>query len=261
MQVWQCEQLSSTFICHCFSGVRGKKCDELLVASIHLTCDSNPCWNNGTCQNIQNNDFRCQCPEGTSGKNCRTLSTASCLASNPCLHNSICQVRPGTSNGFFCFCVNDWTGQFCETPIGLCDRDEPCFNGGLCKDNRCICKANFIGIRCETYVSPGNGDKFVRVKNKGWYIANLKLTYQVQRQGSQGTKETVVQSGSITAGQDYGFKVPYGVVYDSPFGCTLTVEAVAGVRVMSVRISSDPQCFDVWGGSLTPKWSSVNCFY
>ena len=82
------------------------------------------------------------------------------------------------------------------------------------------------------------------------------MTYEVQ----VGTvTETVVQTGSITAGQDYGFYVPFSVNYDGATGCVLEVNAVAGVNVMRVRIRSNPECFHVWGSTLFPSWSSVNC--
>lgn len=70
----------------------------------------------------------------------------------------------------------------------------------------------------------------------------MKLTYEVQR---DRVKETVVQTGSISGGQDYGFRVPFSVNYDGATGCVLEVNAVAGVQVMKVRIRSNPECFDV----------------
>jgi hypothetical protein len=82
----------------------------------------------------------------------------------------------------------------------------------------------------------------VRINNKGWYTANMKLTYEVQR---GQVKETVVQTGSINLGQNYGFLVPFSVNYDGATGCILEINAVAGVQVMRVRIRSNPQCFDV----------------
>ena len=79
-------------------------------------------------------------------------------------------------------------------------------------------------------------------KNKGWYIANLRLTYEIQR---DRVRETVVQTGSISSGQDFGFRVPFSVNYDGATGCILEVNAVAGAQVMRVRIRSNPECFDV----------------
>ena len=82
----------------------------------------------------------------------------------------------------------------------------------------------------------------------GGYTAELKLTYELVRYIGVNltTKETVNQYGSITSGQDYGFKIPYNVSYISNFGCVLEVNAVGGVRVMRVRINSNPECFDIW---------------
>ena len=89
-------------------------------------------------------------------------------------------------------------------------------------------------------VGPVNGDKFIRVLNKGWYIANLKLTYEIQR---GLVKESVTQTGSINLNQDYGFRVPFGVNYDSPAGCILEINAVAGAQVMKQRIVANPRNF------------------
>lgn len=54
--------------------------------------------------------------------------------------------------------------------------------------------------------------------------------------------------------------VPGNIGYDVGNGVTLTVETIGGVRVFSTRLVADPQCFDIWGGSLTPSWSAVNCY-
>ena len=75
----------------------------------------------------------------------------------------------------------------------------------------------------------------------------MKLAYEVVRYiGFNLTRERINQYGSITSGQDYGFKIPNNVSYISDYGCILEINAVGGVRVMRVRINSNPECFDIW---------------
>jgi hypothetical protein len=35
-------------------------------------CKSNPCQNNGTCVEVQYDQYQCQCPDGFTGINCET---------------------------------------------------------------------------------------------------------------------------------------------------------------------------------------------
>ena len=53
--------------------------------------------------------------------------------------------------------------------------------------------------------------------------------------------------------------IPYNVDYTVEPGVTLTVEAVGGIRILQVRLTNDPECIDVWGTTLIPFWSRVNC--
>ena len=89
-----------------------------------------------------------------------------------------------------------------------------------------------------------NTDRVVKIYNKGWYTANLRLLYE-QQVGV--IKQSVIQTGSITAGQDYGFYIPFSVNFDGATGVTLIVNAVAGVQVLETRIRGNPECFHIWG--------------
>ena len=55
------------------------------------------------------------------------------------------------NKGYYCVCVGDFIGLVCETPLPLCSRVGPCFNGAKCENDKCVCKPNFTGSRCETY--------------------------------------------------------------------------------------------------------------
>jgi hypothetical protein len=71
-----------------FKGIKGLKCDKLMVAGDSL-CLSNPCWSGGTCRDL-GSDWRCDCPLGYAGKNCRTVENVPCILNNPCKNNAYC---------------------------------------------------------------------------------------------------------------------------------------------------------------------------
>ncbi len=88
------------------------------------------------------------------GKNCKELRNFACLTNkNVCKNNGICLVS--SSKNITCQCINDWTGQFCETKLPICSNefDIPCYNGGICVNNSCNCPEIFFGKRCETVVN------------------------------------------------------------------------------------------------------------
>ena len=54
--------------------------------------------------------------------------------------------------GYFCACVGAYTGTLCQNKIPLClAESKPCFNGGSCAVDKCVCLSNFTGERCQTY--------------------------------------------------------------------------------------------------------------
>ena len=50
-------------------------------------------------------------------------------------------------SGFYCFCIGDFYGQFCENIIPLCQRKINCYNGGTCDyiNQKCLCSFNYTG--------------------------------------------------------------------------------------------------------------------
>jgi hypothetical protein len=73
-------------------------------------------------------------------------------------------------------------------------------------------------------------------------------------------KESITQTGDVGTNGDFAFYIPYTVNYDSVAGVWLTVHALGGVRVMRVRIRNSPECFHIWGTTLIPYWSAMNCW-
>ena len=80
-------------------------------------CESNPCLNNGICQDAVNR-YTCLCPFGNTGVICETrgycMEIDEC-ESNPCLNNGTCQ---DAVNSFSCVCPageNGFFGAICES--------------------------------------------------------------------------------------------------------------------------------------------------
>ena len=90
------------------------------------------------------------------------------------------------------------------------------------------------------------------MKNKGGYIASLTLRYKLFG------KNEVLTKSNLLAPNQYVFSLNYCAtdVY-------LDVKAVLGKKVIdSFKITSmplEPQCFHVWGTTLNPKWSQIDC--
>ncbi|CAF4848845.1 unnamed protein product, partial [Rotaria socialis] len=86
-----CMPLVNSYICSCFPGYTGQRCDLLINY-----CSSNPCLNNGTCIN-QIGSFVCQCAFGFQGTTC-AIRVQACQSS-PCLNGGICyDIGPGLLN-------------------------------------------------------------------------------------------------------------------------------------------------------------------
>ena len=74
---------------------------------------------------------------------------------NPCKNGGICRGDSGT-----CYCVDGFTGEFCETSKQVCNPN-PCKNGGVCNgvDGTCYCVDGFTGNLCETAAEPRSSGK------------------------------------------------------------------------------------------------------
>ncbi|XP_020782374.1 protein crumbs homolog 2a [Boleophthalmus pectinirostris] len=153
-------------------------------------CDSDPCLNGGTCQDLFNK-FGCVCDSGWEGEQCER-DTDDCV-SQPCIHGSCmdylagfeCQCHPGYvgrlcdedidecehhaclhggtcqdgPNTYTCVCPHDYSGPLCQWryPPEQCGRDVLCLNDGICHDGlwgaNCTCMPGFTGIRCEMEIN------------------------------------------------------------------------------------------------------------
>ncbi|KAG1683688.1 Protein eyes shut [Nymphon striatum] len=107
-------------------------------------CLSDPCQNNGTCEDGIDS-YKCRCKPGYSGGNCE-MDISVCNMTNlvlfgesvmRCLNGGECVDGPGCTEGF--------RGKNCEEDIDECEV-LPCNNGGLCvnliNDFQCFCPSD-----------------------------------------------------------------------------------------------------------------------
>ena len=137
--------------CICKAGYTGENCTEELNE-----CDSSPCSNNGSCDDMRNG-FECQCNgTGFEGSSCE-IEIDEC-ASSPC--NGIFQACVDLVNAFTCNCTGTgFTGARCDTDIDEC-LSNPCPSGAPCVDQpnayRCNCAniTGYWGDDCDRAIVP-----------------------------------------------------------------------------------------------------------
>lgn len=108
-------------------------------------CDSDPCLNGGTCEDLFNT-FGCICNSGWEGDQCE-MDTDDC-ASQPCVHGSCKDYLAG----FQCNCHLGYAGTLCDEDIDECEHHN-CEHGGTCQDGpnmyTCICPKEYRGPHCQ----------------------------------------------------------------------------------------------------------------
>uniref|UniRef100_UPI003AAED03C protocadherin Fat 2 n=1 Tax=Centroberyx gerrardi TaxID=166262 RepID=UPI003AAED03C len=90
-------------------------------------CDSNPCQNEGVCEEDANGEPRCRCAGHFHGPRCE-LADNPC-ASQPCAHGEVCVPK---AQGYICNCSQDIAGARCQNVIDGCSPN-PCPGGFDCK--------------------------------------------------------------------------------------------------------------------------------
>ncbi|XP_039191823.1 slit homolog 2 protein isoform X5 [Crotalus tigris] len=107
-------------------------------------CLSNPCKNEGTCNNDPVDFYSCSCPYGFKGRDCEVLIHA-CI-SNPCKEGGTCHLKEDEKDGFWCACADGFEGANCEVNIDDCE-DNDCENNATCVDGinnyTCLCPPEY----------------------------------------------------------------------------------------------------------------------
>ncbi|KAK7145498.1 hypothetical protein R3I93_013280 [Phoxinus phoxinus] len=143
---------ASGYLCHCLAGFTGENC------SVNVNeCESAPCGNGGTCEDLVN-AFHCWCPPGFTGVVCE-INVDEC-ESEPCRNGGRCE---DGINAYMCSCPRPardqmpWGGRDCDVALTGCVND-PCLNSATCwpslhgEEHRhtCMCPSGYHGDRCET---------------------------------------------------------------------------------------------------------------
>ncbi|KAF7248125.1 hypothetical protein EYD10_05844 [Varanus komodoensis] len=125
-------------------------------------CLSNPCKNDGTCNNDPVDFYRCSCPYGFKGQDC-DVPIHACI-SNPCKQGGTCHLKEGEKDGFWCACADGFEGDNCEVNIDDCE-DNDCENNSTCVDGinnyTCLCPPEYTeqAFRPVTVSSGSDGKK------------------------------------------------------------------------------------------------------
>uniref|UniRef100_A0ACB8E7P3 Slit 2 protein n=1 Tax=Sphaerodactylus townsendi TaxID=933632 RepID=A0ACB8E7P3_9SAUR len=113
-------------------------------------CLSNPCKNDGTCNNDPVDFYRCTCPYGFKGQDC-DIPIHACISS-PCKHGSTCHLKEGEKDGFWCACTDGFEGEHCEVNIDDCE-DNDCENNSTCVDGinnyTCLCPPEYTACHSQ----------------------------------------------------------------------------------------------------------------
>uniref|UniRef100_A0A8C4RSH2 Slit homolog 2 (Drosophila) n=1 Tax=Erpetoichthys calabaricus TaxID=27687 RepID=A0A8C4RSH2_ERPCA len=113
-------------------------------------CLSNPCKNDGTCNNDPVDFYRCTCPYGFKGQDC-DIPIHACI-SNPCQNGGTCDLKDVEKEGFWCTCADGFEGESCQINIDDCE-DNDCENNSTCVDGinnyTCQCPPEYTGELCE----------------------------------------------------------------------------------------------------------------
>ncbi|XP_056260248.1 protein crumbs homolog 2a [Seriola aureovittata] len=138
-------------------------------ANIHLgctsapVCDSGPCLNGATCEDLFNK-FGCACDSGWEGEQCET-DTDDCV-SQPCVHG-MCKDYLA---GFECRCHQGFAGTLCDEDVDECEH-HACEHGGTCQDGpnmyTCVCPKDYSGPLCQWDYPPIECGKDVQCENDG----------------------------------------------------------------------------------------------
>ncbi|KAM6965369.1 protein crumbs homolog 2b [Aplochiton taeniatus] len=161
------------FLCHCLPGFTGESC------SVNVDeCESGPCANGGTCQDLVNS-YLCDCTPGFTGVHCE-VDVDEC-ASRPCQNGASCV--DGVAS-YTCRCAEaesgrePWGGRDCDTPLTGCQQ-HGCQHGATCVPRltegghhsfSCRCPPAFTGDRCTiptTFSFSTEGYALVRLPDTG----------------------------------------------------------------------------------------------
>uniref|UniRef100_A0A1I8C180 EGF-like domain-containing protein n=1 Tax=Meloidogyne hapla TaxID=6305 RepID=A0A1I8C180_MELHA len=120
-------------------------------------CQSNVCFNGGTCFIKLNSEgikeFECDCEKNFVGDLCQSRCSINCQNGGKCKRTT--QINSENILNDYCDCLQGYKGLKCEEDINECVEYEenPCQNGGICINKmgsfECECLPEFNGTLCE----------------------------------------------------------------------------------------------------------------
>ncbi|XP_078037937.1 cubilin [Augochlora pura] len=114
-------------------------------------CDSSPCQNGGSCQDLYEG-YQCNCPPNWEGRNCLT-DVNECVRLQGtdlgCQNGATCFNYPGS---YRCECASGWHGVHCTTKTSVCNTQN---SEALCGHGVCVSK-------------PGSRDGYTCICDQGW---------------------------------------------------------------------------------------------
>lgn len=124
-------------------------CDASTILEPLGVCGTQPCFNGGTCKELESGTFECLCHTRFAGAYCK--EDLDPCASSPCLFGGKCRSE-GFGN-YSCDCPVRMSGKRCD--FGRFCSPNPCRNGGVCEEGDssplCMCRG-YKGLTCETDV-------------------------------------------------------------------------------------------------------------
>lgn len=149
---------SQSVQCQCPFPFTGPQCSQ-----VHDPCQSSPCLNGATCKATDpfTGSFVCDCHSGYFGNVCGSAIPASrntvCDKHVICENGGTCEKSP-RGGQYFCKCLAEFTGEFCEIDNGDGCSVHTCLNGGTCVLNlqnepTCACERGYTGLFCQDMVA------------------------------------------------------------------------------------------------------------
>ena len=98
----------------------------------------------------------------------------------------------------------------------------------------------------------GQGNVIIKVKNKGWYVADMSVVVR-----DKSTTLETYYSKHIWSPNDEIIVVPQDF---TKVNVLLQVNAIGGIRIFSLDIKKNYACFHVWGTLFFPAWTEMPCW-
>ncbi|MEQ2196995.1 hypothetical protein XENOCAPTIV_020460, partial [Xenoophorus captivus] len=137
IKVWETPQRSW------FSRISGH--EPIIGCQGAPVCDSQPCLNQGVCQD-QFNEFNCSCSSGWEGGLCEKEINE--CSSAPCVYGFCKDLMAD----YQCECEPGYEGKNCQDEVDNC-LVFSCVNGGVCEETAgiitCSCPPGYKGTRCQ----------------------------------------------------------------------------------------------------------------